>query len=154
MQALEALEQAAIDTLSDHTPQGVSVMLQSLSKLDYMPLRLCLAVRNSAASHAYEYECQHIANLLYAYAKLGFVPGVPLLRAMVASAALQIAEFTGPDLCNYTWALVHFHRSGKGPLREYASPAPCCFKFSCFFVVVLLFCRFDLPKTVACACQS
>ena len=82
--ALEALEQRALQTVEDFGARGIANTLHSMAKARYRPTRAVLLCELGDRLRAVKGECkpQEIANTLWAYATMGERPGAGVVGAL------------------------------------------------------------------------
>ena len=104
--ALEALEQRALQTMEDFGAREIANTLHSMAKARYRPTRAVLLCELGDRLRAVAGECipQHIANTLWAYATMGERPGAGVVGALEGRLRAVAGECSLRQISDMLWA--------------------------------------------------
>jgi len=147
LQTLRTLEQLALKTMQDFECKQIASMFHTIAKFNYTPSdpRLVEALERQAEAEMTTFSAQGIANVLWAYAKIGRAggnvpahqlsararahstwyqtharqgPGAQLMRGLEARAEAIAFTFTAQEVSNTLWAYGQMGREpGEGLMR-------------------------------------
>ena len=105
-QALEMLEQRAMQTMEVFEPQGIANVLHMMAKKSYTPTNAALlpGLEKQAEKVSSTFKPQEIANTLWAIAKLGRRPGMRLIDSLEGRLRDVADEFNAEKVSNTLWA--------------------------------------------------
>ena len=112
-EVVTALARETVAKLATFVPQAMSNSLWALSKLEVEDAELMRAIGDAARRHIWEFNCQNLANTVWAFANAGIFPGDELLRDLAAAALRRLPEFSPQNLSNTLWGLAKlgvYHR--------------------------------------------
>lgn len=76
----------------------MSNSLWALSKLEIEDHQLLEAIGAEVRKHIWEFNCQNLANTIWAFANLGINPGPDLLTDIAGAAIHRLPEFSPQNL--------------------------------------------------------
>ena len=104
-QALQTLEESALQNMQDFGAQAMANTLHIMAKQRYKatgPLLVALERRAEAISG--EFNSQNVANTLWAFATMGTKPGERMMGQLERQAEAISGEFNSQDIANTLWA--------------------------------------------------
>ena len=107
-QALQTLEESALQNMQDFGAQEIANTLHIMAKQRYKasgPLLLALERRAEAISG--EFNSQEVANTVWAFATMGTKPGERMMGQLERRAEAISGEFNSQDVANTLWAKCH-----------------------------------------------
>ena len=101
-QALRSLEESALHNIEDFGPQELANTLHAMAKRNYIPTnsRVIEALERQVEELAGTLNAKDVANMLWAYAKMGRKPGAGL----EGRAEALTGTFNAQDMTNTLWA--------------------------------------------------
>ena len=104
--ALQALEQRALQTMEDFDARGIANTLHGMAKARYRPTRAALLYELGVRLREVARDCepQHIANTLWAYATMGERPGAGVVGALEGRLRAVAGECKPQHIANTLWA--------------------------------------------------
>jgi hypothetical protein len=104
-QALQTLEQSALQNMPDFDARGIANTLHIMAKQRYKTKGpLLLALEGRAEAVAGELSAQEVSNVLWAYATMGRMPGERMMGLLEGRSEAIAGQFSSQHVANLLWA--------------------------------------------------
>jgi hypothetical protein len=115
-QALQTLEESALQNMQDFAARHIASTLHIMAKQKYKPTgNLLLALERRAGAISGEFNAQAVANTLWAFATMGTKPGKRMMGQLERQAEAISGEFNSENVAAVLWA---FATMGTMPVER------------------------------------